>query len=64
MANLVLSISVLEIISQATEAISHTISQPCVDIQTTGQGPVHAWQARATYDDRALDSVTKVTGLD
>jgi hypothetical protein len=21
-----------------------------VDIQATGQGPVHAWQARATYD--------------
>ena len=51
MAN-VLSISVLEIISQATDAISHTRSQPCVDIQATGQGPVHAWQARATYDGR------------
>ena len=52
MANLVISISVLEIISQATDAISHTRSQPCVDIQATGQGPVHAWQARATYDGR------------
>ena len=52
MANLVLLISVLEIISQATDAISHTRSQPCLDIQATGQGPVHAWQARATYDGR------------
>jgi hypothetical protein len=39
-----------EIISQATDAISHTRSQPCVDIQATRQGPVHAWQALATYD--------------
>ena len=52
MANLALSISVLEIILQATDAISHTRLQPCVDIQATGQGPVHARQAQATYAGR------------